>query len=104
MYKAVNKRDCILQQDRGDAVMYNCEKRLQLAVTPKFLQIFQAIAKLPEGVKFVVDMRADILVRNINNFFNAVIVNLMFYGRLKSVCNVVNVFMKWMIICYELFP
>ncbi|XP_014674556.1 PREDICTED: malonyl-CoA decarboxylase, mitochondrial-like [Priapulus caudatus] len=48
-------------KERGDPVLYNCEKRLHVALTPKFLQLFQAIAKLPEGVKFVVDMRAELL-------------------------------------------
>ena len=49
-------------QGRGAAALLRAEERVRLALTPKYQQLFKYISHLENGVKFLVDLRADILV------------------------------------------
>ncbi|XP_041353984.1 malonyl-CoA decarboxylase, mitochondrial-like isoform X2 [Gigantopelta aegis] len=56
-----NARSVIQCQDRGDACLLKSEERLKLSLVPRYQQLFTQIGRLDGGVKFLVDMRADIL-------------------------------------------
>lgn len=49
-------------QDKGNGSLLKAEDRLRHALIPKYQMIFTQIGHLENGVKFLVDMRADILV------------------------------------------
>ena len=52
----------VLLQDRGDACLLKSEERLKLSLIPRYQLLFTQIGRLDGGVKFLVDMRANILV------------------------------------------
>jgi malonyl-CoA decarboxylase len=49
-------------QDRESEAFLRLEERLKAALTPKYHKLFMQIGRNDGGVKFLVDMRADILV------------------------------------------
>ncbi len=49
-------------QDRGPAVLLRAEDRLRHALIPRYQQLFTQISRLDKGVKFLVDLRTDLLV------------------------------------------
>ena len=55
--------DYILFKARGEATLLGIEERLRSALNAKYQQLFSQIGRVEGGVKFLVDMRADILVR-----------------------------------------
>ncbi|KAK7108427.1 hypothetical protein V1264_016169 [Littorina saxatilis] len=48
-------------QDRGEAQVIKSMERLRSAMTPRYQTLFQQIGRIEGGVKFLVDMRADLL-------------------------------------------
>ncbi|XP_013413971.1 malonyl-CoA decarboxylase, mitochondrial [Lingula anatina] len=50
-----------MAQERGEGVLLKTEERLKHALVPKYNLVFTQIGHLNDGVKFLVDMRADIL-------------------------------------------
>lgn len=57
---------CILGflfQEKGETLLLMTEERLRHTLIPQYQQLFSKIGRLEGGVKFLVDMRADILVR-----------------------------------------
>ena len=54
--------DYILFKARGEATLLGIEERLRSALNAKYQQLFSQIGRVEGGVKFLVDMRADILV------------------------------------------
>lgn len=64
---------CILGflfQEKGEALLLMTEERLRHTLIPQYQQLFSKIGRLEGGVKFLVDMRADILVRIFSFPFN----------------------------------
>lgn len=53
-------------QERGEAIILRAEERLRHALIPQYQQLFRNVSRQEDGVKFLVDMRADILV---NEYF-----------------------------------
>ena len=53
-------RHCL--QERGATTLLKCEERLRHALIPRYQQLFTQISRLESGVKFLVDMRSDLLV------------------------------------------
>ncbi|XP_064604096.1 malonyl-CoA decarboxylase, mitochondrial-like [Liolophura sinensis] len=51
----------ITSQEKGDATLLMAEERLRNALTPKYRELFHQIGRIEGGVKFLVDLRADIL-------------------------------------------
>jgi hypothetical protein len=49
-------------QERGEVIILRAEERLRHALVPQYQQLFRNISRQEGGVKFLVDMRADILV------------------------------------------
>jgi len=49
-------------QERGATILLKCEERLRHALIPRYQQLFTQISRLESGVKFLVDMRTDLLV------------------------------------------
>lgn len=54
-------KSVIASEERGDATMLKAEERLRYALVPQYQHLFQNISRQEGGVKFLVDMRADIL-------------------------------------------
>lgn len=52
-------------QGREDAAILQAEKRLRQSLIPGYSTLFSHISRLGGGVKFLVDLRADLLVRKI---------------------------------------
>ena len=50
-------------QARGEAALLGIEERLRGALNARYQLLFNQIGRIEGGVKFLVDMRADILVR-----------------------------------------
>lgn len=50
-------------QGRGEAALLNSEERLRSVLVPRYQQLFQKIGRIEGGVKFLVNMRADILTK-----------------------------------------
>ncbi|XP_046368962.1 malonyl-CoA decarboxylase, mitochondrial-like isoform X1 [Haliotis rufescens] len=48
-------------QDRSEAMLLKTEERLRGALMPRYQQLFGQIGKVDSGVKFLVDMRVDVL-------------------------------------------
>ncbi|KAK2149596.1 hypothetical protein LSH36_445g01006 [Paralvinella palmiformis] len=48
-------------QTRGQPVLLRAEDRLRQALVPKYQQLFTQISRLENGVKFLVDLRTDLL-------------------------------------------
>lgn len=64
---------CILGflfQEKGETLLLMTEERLRHTLIPQYQQLFSKIGRLEGGVKFLVDMRADILVRIFSFPFN----------------------------------
>ena len=55
-------------QDRGDGPLLKVEDRLRNVLVPQYQHFFTQISRQEKGVKFLVDVRADLLVRK--NFFS----------------------------------
>ena len=49
-------------QGRGDAVMLRIQERLRQSLIPRYQHLFTHISRLEGGVKFLVDLRADVIV------------------------------------------
>lgn len=49
-------------QEKGEALLLMTEERLRHTLIPQYQQLFSKIGRIDGGVKFLVDMRADILV------------------------------------------
>jgi malonyl-CoA decarboxylase len=49
-------------QEKGEALLLMTEERLRHTLIPQYQQLFSKIGRINGGVKFLVDMRADILV------------------------------------------
>ena len=49
-------------KERGEVSILRAEERLRHALVPQYQQLFRNISRQEGGVKFLVDMRADILV------------------------------------------
>ncbi|XP_071800937.1 malonyl-CoA decarboxylase, mitochondrial-like [Asterias amurensis] len=58
--KAAKKLESI-QDTEDDAALFQYEQRLTQSLTPGYRLLFTHIGRLEDGVKFLVDMRADIL-------------------------------------------
>ena len=52
-----------LRQENGLPAILQAEDRLRQALEPAHIQLLSQISKLPGGVKDIVDMRNDLLVR-----------------------------------------
>lgn len=53
----------ILKQNRTEkATLLKSETNLRSTLTPFYLELFNAIARLDGGIKFLVDLRGDLLV------------------------------------------
>lgn len=52
-----------LVQERGEAFVVKSMERLRSAMTPRYQNLLQQIGRIEGGVKFIVDMRSDLLVR-----------------------------------------
>ncbi|XP_060067429.1 malonyl-CoA decarboxylase, mitochondrial-like isoform X1 [Ylistrum balloti] len=52
-----------LAQGRGEAALLKSEERLRSTLVPRYQQLFQKIGRIEGGVKFLVNMRADILTK-----------------------------------------
>lgn len=52
----------LFRQDRSEAMLLKTEERLRGALMPRYQQLFGQIGKVDSGVKFLVDMRVDVLV------------------------------------------
>ena len=52
-----------LRQENGLPAILKAEDRLRQALEPAHIQLLSQISKLPGGVKDIVDMRNDLLVR-----------------------------------------
>ncbi|ESO88954.1 hypothetical protein LOTGIDRAFT_106236, partial [Lottia gigantea] len=46
---------------RGEAILLTSEERLRNALIPRYFQMFRQISRIDGGVKFLVDMRSDVL-------------------------------------------
>ena len=53
----------VVEQEREPAALLRSEDRLRSALQPQYVNLFSQISRLPNGVKFLVDIRADLLVR-----------------------------------------
>ncbi|KAL4233761.1 hypothetical protein ACF0H5_008439 [Mactra antiquata] len=51
----------IASKERGEVIMLRIEERLRGALSAKYQILFSDIGRIEDGVKFLVDMRADIL-------------------------------------------
>nr|XP_022293688.1 malonyl-CoA decarboxylase, mitochondrial-like isoform X1 [Crassostrea virginica] len=54
-------RNVVNAQEKGEALLLMTEERLRHALIPQYQQLFSKIGRIEGGVKFLVDMRADIL-------------------------------------------
>ena len=54
---------CWYIKDSGVAVVLKAEERMRQALEPPYIQLLSQISKLWGGVKDIVDMRRDLLVR-----------------------------------------
>lgn len=52
-----------LHQENGLPGILRAEEKLRQALEPAHIQLLSQISKLPGGVKDIVDMRKDLLVR-----------------------------------------
>ncbi|XP_021379839.1 malonyl-CoA decarboxylase, mitochondrial-like isoform X2 [Mizuhopecten yessoensis] len=52
-----------MAKERGEAALLKSEERLRNSLVPRFQQLFQKIGRIEGGVKFLVNMRADILTK-----------------------------------------
>ncbi|KAK3097069.1 hypothetical protein FSP39_006097 [Pinctada imbricata] len=48
-------------KERGEAILLKVEERLRNALIPQYQQLFSKIGRIEGGVKFLVDLRADVL-------------------------------------------
>lgn len=48
--------------DMGSDQMIKFEDKLKVLLTPQYMNLFKLIGRLEKGVKFLVDMRTDVLV------------------------------------------
>ncbi|XP_063405322.1 malonyl-CoA decarboxylase, mitochondrial-like isoform X1 [Mytilus trossulus] len=62
-------KNVIASEERGDAVILRVEERLRQSLVPQYQQLFRNVSRHEGGVKFLVDMRADILT-NITSISN----------------------------------
>ena len=53
---------CQVEMDVGSDQMIKFEDKLKVLLTPQYLNLFKLIGRLEKGVKFLVDMRTDVLV------------------------------------------
>lgn len=51
-----------LTQERGEAFVLKAMERLRASMTPSYQSLLQQIGRIEGGVKFLVDLRSDILV------------------------------------------
>ena len=51
------------EQDKDDPNLLPAADRLRVALRPKHKTLFTHLSRIPGGVKFLVDLRADILVK-----------------------------------------
>lgn len=51
-----------LTQERGEAFVLKAMERLRASMTPSYQSLLQQIGRIDGGVKFLVDLRSDILV------------------------------------------
>ena len=75
------QKGCVALQARGEATLLGIEERLRGALNARYQLLFNQIGRIEGGVKFLVDMRADILV-NINFYANI----LRFIFTISQVC------------------
>lgn len=47
-------------------MLLRSQERLRNALEPEYINLFSHISRLPDGVKFLVDLRRDLLVRYCN--------------------------------------
>ncbi|KAK3577387.1 hypothetical protein CHS0354_032235 [Potamilus streckersoni] len=51
----------VAAQERGEAILLKVEERLRHTLIPRYQHLFSQIGRIEGGVKFLVDLRADIL-------------------------------------------
>lgn len=54
-------RSVVSAQEKGETLLLMTEERLRHTLIPQYQQLFSKVGRLDGGVKFLVDMRADIL-------------------------------------------
>lgn len=64
-------KNVIASEERGEVSILRAEERLRHALVPQYQQLFRNISRQEGGVKFLVDMRADILI-NLSTVTNEV--------------------------------
>lgn len=53
-----------IHSQRQDIPMVRLEEKLRQTLTPKYMDLFQQIGKVEGGVKFLVDLRGQMMVPN----------------------------------------
>ncbi|XP_050391451.1 malonyl-CoA decarboxylase, mitochondrial isoform X2 [Patella vulgata] len=56
-----------MSQERGEAVLLSTQERLRNTLLPRYQQLFRQIGRIDGGVKFLVDLRADVISRQLNS-------------------------------------
>ena len=61
----VTSRLWLCSQERDDATLLRSQDRLRSALEPGYISLFTQISRLPNGIKFLVDLRRDLLVKHL---------------------------------------